>query len=168
MELDIQEKMVKYRDAKQAQAAKNTSIATSSAIDKGKSPMEEIPQASVDQQVEAYLHTSEQIKQKLRGMTSASGTQEITTSQPIEATQVTTVVEKSQSKQTQIEEKPLKKLKDQVSSIPASTIDLTNSEEEDERISPVPVTVEVGNGNGLQEFTNLFNGSNERSSYYLP
>ena len=43
MELDIQEKMVKYRDAKQAQAAKNTSIATSSATEKGKGPMEEIP-----------------------------------------------------------------------------------------------------------------------------
>ena len=78
------------------------------------------------------------------------------------------VVEKAQSEQTQIEEKPLKKLKVQVSSIPASTIDLTNSEEEDERIFPVPVIVEYGNSNGLQEFTNLFNGSNERYSSALP
>ena len=81
---------------------------------------------------------------------------------------MTTVVEKSQSKQTQIEEKPLKKLKAQVSSISASTIDLTNSKEEDERISPVPVTVETGNGNDLQEFMNLFNGSNGRSLLSLP
>ena len=43
MELDIQEKMVKDREAKEAQVAKNTSIATSSATDKGKGPMEEIP-----------------------------------------------------------------------------------------------------------------------------
>ena len=82
-------------------------------------------------------------------MTSALETEEITTSQPAEATQVTTIVEKAQSKQNHIEEKPLKKLKVQVSSIPASTIEFTNPDEEDERISLVPVTIEVGNGNGL-------------------
>ena len=82
-------------------------------------------------------------------MTSALDTQEIATSQPVEATQVTTVVDKAQSKQTQVEKKPLKELKVQVSSFPASTIDLTNSEEEDERLSPVPVTEEAGNGNNL-------------------
>ena len=48
--------------------------------------------------------------------------------------------------------------------IPVSTIDLTHSEEEDERISLVPVTVETGNGNDLQDFTNLFNGSNGKYS----
>ena len=86
MELDIQEKMVKDKEEKEAQAAKDTSIANISATNKGKSPMEEIPEASVDQQVKAYLHTSEQIKQKLSRMTSALDTQEITTSQPAEAT----------------------------------------------------------------------------------
>ena len=60
-----------------------------------------------------------------------------------------TVVEKAQLEQTQIEEKPFKKLKVQISSIPASTIDLTHSEEEDERISPVTITVEIGNVNYL-------------------
>ena len=59
-------------------------------------------------------------------------------------------------------------MKVQVSSIPASTIDLTHSEEEDERISPVPVTAEPSNGNDLQEFMNLFNGSNGKSSSALP
>ena len=49
MELDIQENMVKDIEEKEAQATKNTSIATSSAIDKGKIPMEEIPHAFVDQ-----------------------------------------------------------------------------------------------------------------------
>ena len=43
MELDIQENMLKDREAKESQGGKGTSIATSSSIDKGKSPMEEIP-----------------------------------------------------------------------------------------------------------------------------
>ena len=40
MELDIQENMVKDRESKEAQAAKDTPIATSSATYKGKCPME--------------------------------------------------------------------------------------------------------------------------------
>ena len=63
--------------------------------------------------------------------------------------------EKTQYEQTQVEEKPFKKLK---LSILISTIDLTHSKEEDERISPIPVTVETGNGNDLQNFTNGSNG----------
>ena len=62
--------------------------------------MEEIPQASVDQQVKDYLRTSQQIKQKLSRMTLALDTQEITSSQSVEATQVNTVVEKDESEQT--------------------------------------------------------------------
>ena len=49
MELDIQEKVMKDREEKEALAAKNVPMATNLAIDKGKGPMEEIPQASVDQ-----------------------------------------------------------------------------------------------------------------------
>ena len=94
-------------------------------------------------------------------MTSALDTQEVVTSQPAEAARATTVVEKTQSEQTQVKEKPFKKLK---ISIPVSAIDLTHSKEEDERISPVLVTVETGNGNNLQDFTNLFNGSNGKPS----
>ena len=44
-------------------------------------------------------------------MTSALDTQDITTSQPVEATHVTTVVKKTQSEQTYIEENPFKRLK---------------------------------------------------------
>ena len=69
MEIDIQEKVMKYREEKEAQATtkealavKNTSMETSSDTNKGKGPMEEIPQASIEQQVKYYLHTSEQIK----------------------------------------------------------------------------------------------------------
>ena len=55
----------------------------------------------------------------------------------------------------------------QVSSFPTSTIYLTNSEEEDERISPAPITEEAGKGNKLQEFMNVFSGSNVSSSSTL-
>ena len=44
-------------------------------------------------------------------MTSALDTQEITPSQPAKVAQVTTVVENNQFEQTQIEEKPFKRLK---------------------------------------------------------
>ena len=57
MELDIHENMVKDREAKEAQATKDTHIETSLVTDKGKGVMGEIPQESIDQQVKAYLHT---------------------------------------------------------------------------------------------------------------
>ena len=102
-------------------------------------------------------------------MTSALDTQEIETSQPVGDTQETIVFDKSQSKQTQVEEKPLKESNLQVPSFPSSTIDLTNSEEEeDEGLSPMTDTEEVGNGNNLQEDMNVFSGSNGRSSSALP
>ena len=118
--------------SKEAQVAKDPSTATISATYKGKNPMEDIPQESVNQQLKSYLHTLEQIKQKLTKITSVLDTQEIVTSKPVKDTQVTTIVDKAQSEQTQVEKKPLKVLKAQISSFPASTIDLTNSEEEDE------------------------------------
>ena len=118
--------------------------------------MGEIPQISVEQQVKDYLQTSEQIKQKLNRMTSALDTQEVATSQSVEISQVTTVVEKTQPEQTQVEDNPLMKMK---TSIPIPTIDLTNSEEEEEIISPVLVTVETGN-----DFQIFSNGSNGKIS----
>ena len=57
-------------------------------------------------------------------MTSALDTQEVTTSQSVEISQVTTVVEKTQLEQTQIEDKLFKKIK---ISILVPTIDLTHS-----------------------------------------
>ena len=62
------------------------------------------------------------------------------------------MVENTQPEQTQVEEKPLKNTN---ISIHVPTIDLTHSEEEEERGSPVPVTVETGN-----DFQNLNNGRN--------
>ena len=66
------------------------------------------------------------------------------------------MVEKTQPEQTQVEEKTLKKIN---ISIRVPTIDLTNSEDEEEIISPVPVTVETGN-----DFQNFTNGSNGKIS----
>ena len=94
MELETQEKIIKDKEENEALVEKNVPMETDSATGKGKGHMEEIPQASVDQQVKAYLHTSEQIKQKLSRMTSALNTQEITTPQSAEDAQVITVVEK--------------------------------------------------------------------------
>ena len=60
-------------------------------------------------------------------MTSALDTQEVTTSQPVEDAQVTTVVENTQSILAHIELEPLKWLQSLISSVPASTIELTHS-----------------------------------------
>ena len=43
MELDILEKMRKGQEEKEAQAAKDPSVTSSSAMDKGKGPMEDVP-----------------------------------------------------------------------------------------------------------------------------
>ena len=65
MELDILEKVIKDREEREAKvvekealASKNVCIGTSSDMGKGKSPMEEISQTFVEQQVKVYLHTS--------------------------------------------------------------------------------------------------------------
>ena len=64
-------------------------------------------------------------------MTCPLDTQEITNSQPVKDTQVTTIADKSQYEQTLVNEKPLKELKVQV------------SKEEDKILSPIPLTVEA-------------------------
>ena len=58
MELDIHEKAMKDREENEALVAKNAPMETSSASYKEKGLKEEIPQASIDQHVKAYLHTS--------------------------------------------------------------------------------------------------------------
>ena len=65
MELDILENMRKDKEEKYAQATKDSSMTPSLAIDKGKGPMEDVPQEFVAQQVKALIHTSQQFKQKL-------------------------------------------------------------------------------------------------------
>ena len=64
MELDILEKMRKYKEEKEAQAAKDSLVTPSSAMDKGKGPMEEIPQVPVAQQVKSLIHTAQHLKKK--------------------------------------------------------------------------------------------------------
>ena len=58
MELDILEKMRKGQEEKEAQAAKDPSLTTRSAMDKGKGPMDDVPQTSIAQQVKTLIHTS--------------------------------------------------------------------------------------------------------------
>ena len=132
MEQDILERMTKEKEEREAQvatkdalASKTAYVGTSSDLDKGKGPMIEIPQTSMEQLVKDYLYTLEQIKKKLNRMNSALDTQEVATSQSAEIAQVTTMVENTQPEQTQVEEKPLKKTQ---ISIPVPTIDLTHSE----------------------------------------
>ena len=62
MELDILERMEKDREerearagTKEALAAKTASMGAISDLDKGKAPMGEIPQTSVEQKVKDYL-----------------------------------------------------------------------------------------------------------------
>ena len=78
MELDIQEKVIRDREGREAKAMTKEALESINApsldTGKGKAPMEEVPQTSVEQQVKAYLHTSEQIKQRLSKMTSALDT----------------------------------------------------------------------------------------------
>ena len=104
MELDILERIAKDREEKEARAttkevlrSKTPSVGTSSDLDKGKAPMGENPQVSMEQEVRDYLQTSEQIKQRLNKLTSALNTQEVATSHPIEDAQMTVVNDNIQS-----------------------------------------------------------------------
>ena len=126
--------------------------------------MEDVPQASVAQQVKTLIHTSQQYKQQLTKMASMLDTKEVETTYPADNAQVTATIVQAHSHQTMVEEKPFKRLKIQVSSIPASTIYLTNSDTEEGGNSPMHVTEQVDDGNNLQAFMNLFSGSNRKSS----
>ena len=90
MELDILEKMRKDKE-KEAQIAKYSSVTPSSTIDKGKGPMEDVPQASVAQQIKSLIHTSQQFKQKLTKMTFVLDTQEIVTTHVVADKQVNAI-----------------------------------------------------------------------------
>ena len=110
------------------------------------------------------MHTSQQYKQQLTKIASLLDTKEVGTTQPADNAQVTATTLQAHFDQTMVEEKPFKILKIQVSSIPASTVDLTNSYVEEGGTSLVPVTEEVDDGNNFQAFMNLFGGSNIKSS----
>ena len=61
-------------------------------MDKGKGPMEDVPRASVAQQVKTLIHTSQQFKKKLTQMTSVLDTHEVATTQVVDDKQVNTTV----------------------------------------------------------------------------
>ena len=132
MELDIQENLRKDREEKDALAIKDSSVACTSNWDKGKGHMESIPLVTVAQQVKALIHTSQQFKQKMTKMTSMLDTQEIATNQPVDEVQVTTAITQIVGDQVMDNIKPLQILEVQVPSSSTHTIDLTNSNKEEE------------------------------------
>ena len=92
MEWDIQEKMRKHKEEKEAQATKDSLVKNSSAMDKGKGLMEDVPKASVAQQVKTLRHIDQQFKQNINKMTSVLDTQELATTQAVVDKQVNVVV----------------------------------------------------------------------------
>ena len=162
MELDIQEKIRKDREEKEARAIKDSSVVSASNRDKGKGPMEGLPQETVSQQVKALIHTFQQFKQKLTKMTSMLDTQEIATNHPFDNVQITTAVTQEIGDPVMAEIRPLQILKVQVPSSSAHTIDLTNSDKEEKEVSHVPITEEEGYL--LQDFLDLFNSKAKNNS----
>ena len=130
MEWDIQEKMRKDKEEKHAQADKDSSVTTSSAMDKGKGPMEDVTQVPIAQQVKTLIHTAQQFKQKLKNMNSMLDTQEFAATQLVANKQVDATVTSTCHDQVMTELQPLIGLKFQDPSSPAHTIDLTNSDNE--------------------------------------
>ena len=114
----------------EAQETKEYSVTTSSAMDKGKGAMEDVPQEYVVQQVKTLIHTSQQFKQKLTKMNSMLDTQEIAIAQVVANKQVNATVTSASDDQVMTELKSLTGLKVHVSSSPTHTIELTNSDTE--------------------------------------
>ena len=76
---------------------------------------------------------------------------------------MTTVNDNIQYVLEKIEKEPLKWIQSLISSSHASTIDLIHSEEEEDKIYPMPIIVEIDN-----YFQNLTNGRNGNPSSSLP
>ena len=74
MQIGLLGKVRKDREEKEAEATKNSSVATFSDRDKGKILMEDLPKVPVSQQVKALILMSTQSKQKLAMMTSVFNT----------------------------------------------------------------------------------------------
>ena len=94
--------MRKGQEEKEAQADKYPSLTTISTMDKGKGPMEDVPQESIAQQVKTLIHTSQQYKQQLTKMASVLDTEEVRTTQPTDNAQVTATALQAHSDQTMV------------------------------------------------------------------
>ena len=114
MEMDLLEKVRKDREEKEAQATKVLSIVTYTEGNKGKYPMQYLPQVIVSQQLKVLMHTSQQSKHKLAQVTSVLENQEVATVKPILDMQVTAIVTTIVEEQVSVDVKPLKKKNTQV------------------------------------------------------
>ena len=99
-------------------------------------------------------------------MTSLLDTQEVATNPPIDNVQVTTAITQTTDDQVMAEIKPLQRLKVQVPSSSSHIIDLSKSDKEEEEVSPVSVTKEVGDH--LQDFLEMFNSKSKKNSIRVP
>ena len=106
------------------------------------------------------MHTSQQVKQRLSMMAFVLDAQVDAVVHPV--ADIQTVATVNQTFDDPPEEKPFKRQKTQVSSSTVPTINLTDSDVEEEEISPVPVLEEVDDQ--LQAFSNLFNGDVKKVS----
>ena len=99
-------------------------------------------------------------------MTSVLDTQEISTNQTVDEVKVTTVITQTTGDQVMADIKPLQILEVQVPSSSNHTIDLTNSDKEEEEFSPVLITEEACDH--LQDFLDLLNSKSKKNSIPVP
>ena len=59
MELDLLEKARKDRDKQEAQATKVLLVVTDTEGNKGKAPMQDLPEVTISQQLKVLMHTSQ-------------------------------------------------------------------------------------------------------------
>ena len=92
MEMDLLEKVRKGREEQEAQETKVLLVVTDTEGNKGKDPMQDLPEVTISQQLKVLMHTSQQSKQKLTQITSALDNQATAIAKPIPDIQVTTTV----------------------------------------------------------------------------
>ena len=111
---------------------KNSSVPIFADRDKGKGLMEDVPEVPVREQVKALIIMSTQSKQKLAMMTSVLNTLAVTVVVTVTDIPVIAAVSQPSDNQEIAEQKPFKRLKVKASSSTAPTIDLVDSDLEEE------------------------------------
>ena len=104
--------------------------------------MEDLPEVTISQQLKSLIHTSTQSKQKLAMMTYVLDTQASTTAHTITHIPVISTVTQPTDNQQMAEQKSFKRLKVKVSSPTTPTINLDDSDSEEDVIASAPVTEE--------------------------
>ena len=131
MQMDLLEKMRKYREEKEAQAIQVHWVEIHPDGDKGKGLMRDLLEETFSQQMKALMHTSKQSKQKLAMMTSVLDTHAAVAFHIVVDIQVTATVTQPNDDQEMDEHNPFKRLKIQVSLFSTPTINLYDSDLEE-------------------------------------